>query len=198
MLNDAADPDIRANEGDFHLRLKSLTDVLPQLADIWIVDADGHPVVSGTVFPIPRDLNLSDRDYFRVHKNNEVEGLYVGNVVTGRAANARAQPRFFTLSRKRIGVDGKFGGVTVISISPDYFREYYATLTQPIVAALVRGDGTILARYPDLPESVSHLTQGNELAVQIEARRDAGTLTSRSAIDGKERIYAFRKLPRAD
>jgi two-component system NtrC family sensor kinase len=198
MLNDAADPDIRANEGGFHLRLKSLTDVLPQFADIWVVDADGHPVVAGTVFPIPRELNLSDRDYFRAHKNNEVEGLYVGNVVTARATNARGQPRFFTLSRKRTGAYGKFAGVTVISVSPDYFRDYYATLTQPIVAALLRPDGAVLARYPELPQSPTHLTQGNDLAVQIEQRRDAGALTGRSAVDGKERVYAFRKLPRVD
>ncbi|TMJ01235.1 MAG: response regulator [Alphaproteobacteria bacterium] len=198
MLNDTSDPDMRANEADFHRRLKSLTDILPQFADIWIVDAGGHPVVAGTVFPIARELDLSDRDYFRAHRNNEVEGLYVGNVITARATNQRGQPRFFGLSRKRIGVDGKFGGVTVISISPDYFREYYATLTQPIVAALVRGDGTVLARYPELPQTVTRLTQGNDLAVQIGERRDAGTLTSRSGVDGKERAYAFRKLPRVD
>src|ERR1044072_4715574 len=198
MLNDAADPDLRANEADYHRRLQSLTDVLPQFADIWIVDTAGHPVVAGTVFPIPRELDLSDRDYFRAHKNNEIQGLYVGGVVTSRATNARGNPRFFALSRKRMGVDGGFGGVTVISISPDYFRDYYATLTQPIVAALVRGDGTVLARYPDLPQNVTRLTQTNDLALQIEARRDAGTLTSRAAVDGKERIYAFRKLPRVD
>jgi hypothetical protein len=145
MLNDASDPDLRANEAHFHLRLKSLTDVLPQFADIWIVDADGHPVVAGTVFPIPRELDLSDRDYFRAHKNSDSAGLYIGSVVTARATNARGQPRFFSLSRRRVGVDGKFGGVTVISISPDYFRDYYSTLTQPVVAALVRGDGTVLA-----------------------------------------------------
>ena len=74
VLNDAADPDIRANEDAFHRRLKSLTDILPQFADIWIVDANGRPVVSGTVFPIPRELNLSDRDYFRAHANNAVAG----------------------------------------------------------------------------------------------------------------------------
>jgi len=198
MLNDANDPDIRANEDAFHRRLKALTDNLPQFADIWIVDPEGHPLVSGTVYPIPRNLDLSDRDYFRVHKNNELEGLYLGNVVTARATNERGQPRFFALSRRRVGVDGGFGGVTVISISPDYFRDYYATLTQPIVAALVRGDGTVLARYPDLPRNATRLTQGNDLAVQIEERRDSGTLTSRSAVDGKERIYAFRKLPRVD
>src|ERR1043165_9053333 len=198
MLNDANDPDIRANEDAFHRRLKALTDILPQFADIWIVDPDGHPLVSGTVFPIPQNLDLSDRDYFRVHKNNKAQGLYIGDVVIARTTNARGQPRFFALSRRRVGVDGGFGGVTVISVSPDYFRDYYGTLTQPIVAALVRGDGTVLARYPELPQTVTRLTQGNDLAVQIEERRDSGTLTSRSAVDGQERIYAFRKLPRVD
>src|SRR3954447_9923242 len=198
MLNDANDADIRANEADFHRRLQSLTDILPQFADIWIVDPDAHPVVAGTVFPIPRDLDLSDRDYFRVHKDNAVQGLYVGSVVTARAVNDRGQPRFFALSRKRPGVDGGFGGVTVISISPDYFREYYATLTRPIVAALVRGDGAVLARYPELPQNLTRLTQENDLTVELEERRDTGTVTSRSAVDGKERIYAFRKLPRVD
>src|ERR1041385_2611787 len=198
MLNDAADPDIRANEEAFHRRLKALTDILPQFTDIWIIDPQGHPLVSGTVFPIPRELDLSDRDYFSVHKNGEVQGLYIGNVLTARTSTARGQPRFFAFSRKRLGIDGGFGGVTEISVSPDYFRDYYTTLTQPIVAALVRGDATVLARYPDLPQNVSRLTQGSDLSVQIEERREAGTLTSRSAVDGKERIYAFRKLPRVD
>ena len=122
------DDKMRSDEADYHRRLKSLTETLPQFADVWIIDADGHPVVSGTVFPIPRQLDLSDRDYFRVHKNNEVTGLYVGDVVTARATNERGQPRFFALSRKRVGPGGQFAGVTVISISPDYFRDYYATL----------------------------------------------------------------------
>ena len=76
MLDDVTDEQIRANEAGFNRRLHALTDTLPQFADIWIIDADGHPVVSGTVFPIPRQMDLSDRDYFRAHKNNEVTGLY--------------------------------------------------------------------------------------------------------------------------
>jgi hypothetical protein len=54
---------------------QTLTDTLPQFADIWIVGADGHPLVSGTVFPIPRELDLSDRDYFRAHRNARSRAL---------------------------------------------------------------------------------------------------------------------------
>ena len=105
VLNDAADPDIRANE-TFHRRLKSITDILPQFADIWIVDANGRPVVSGTVFPIPRELNLSDRDYFRAHANNEALGFYIGDVVTSRATNS-ARPAALLCAEPQAGRRGR-------------------------------------------------------------------------------------------
>ena len=97
-------------------------------------------------------------------------GLQVGEVVTARATNERGQPRFFALSRKRITADGRFAGVIVISISPDYFRDYYATLTQPIVAALIRSDGLVLARYPDLPQIGTRLTSNSFLLDAVPAR----------------------------
>src|SRR5262245_16545447 len=49
MLTDVNDRDLRAAENTYHGRLKALTDVLPQLADLWVIDRDGHPLVSGTV-----------------------------------------------------------------------------------------------------------------------------------------------------
>ena len=195
VLENVTDEQLRANEADYNRRIRALIDTLPQFADIWIVGADGHPLASGTVFPIPRQMDLSDRDYFRAHKNNEVDGLYVGDVVTSRATNQRGQPRFFALSRKRTAPDGSFGGVVVMSISPDYFRDYYATLTQPIVAALIRADGVVLARYPEVPYP-ARLTRGNTFQSALDERRESGLLTVVSALDGKERIFGFRKLPR--
>jgi two-component system NtrC family sensor kinase len=198
LLDNVTDNDIRATEAGFNGRLHALTDTLPQLADIWVVDANGRPLVSGTVFPIPRQLDLSDRDYFRVHKNDAGTGLVVGEVVTARATNERGQPRFFSISRKRVTPDGRFAGVVVISISPDYFRDYYNTLTQPVVAALIRRDGLVLARYPELPQVTARLNPGGPLGTQIASGREYGTLTTVSAFDNKERIFVFRKLPRID
>jgi two-component system NtrC family sensor kinase len=163
---------------------------------VFVAGADGHPLASGTVFPIPRQLDLSDRDYFRAHKNNEADGLYVGDVVTSRATNARGQPRFFAISRKRSTPDGRFAGVIVLSISPDYFRDYYATLTQPIVAAMIRADGLVLARYPDVADISARLRLGGLFSRQLEQRVESGTIRTVSSLDGKERIFAFRKLPR--
>ena len=198
LIANLTDDDIRAAETDFNRRLRTLTNTLPQLADIWVVDANGRPLVSGTVFPIPRQLDLSDRQYFRDHKDSAATSFSVGEVVTARATNERGQPRFFSLSRKRTTPDGRFAGVVVISISPEYFRDYYATLTQPVVAALIRRDGLVLARYPELPQIGARLNPGGPLGTQIASGQEFGAVTTVSTLDGKERILAFRKLPRVD
>jgi two-component system NtrC family sensor kinase len=197
LLSGTTDAQIHASEAEFNARLKGFTDTMPQLADIWVIDAAGHPVVSGTVFPIPRDMDLSDRDYFRVHKTGEVEGVYVSDIVEARATNARGRPRFFTISRKRVGANGEFAGVTAISVSPEYFADYYANLPQPLVATLIRRDGYVLARYPQLPgNKTARLSQTSPFMGMLRQDRAAGTIQVQSSLDGVEREFAFRKLPR--
>src|SRR5689334_15347701 len=52
LLRGVPDALIREREADFSARLRATVDALPQLRDIWIIDADGKPLVSGTVFPM--------------------------------------------------------------------------------------------------------------------------------------------------
>ena len=107
LLDDVTDEQIRADEADFNARLRALTDTLPQLADIWV---DRVPTAirscPGTVFPMPRQLDLSDRDYFRVHRDNRGRRALCRRRRARRAPpTQRGQPRFFTLSRKRTGTE---------------------------------------------------------------------------------------------
>src|SRR2546423_5091931 len=191
-----SDSQIRAFEGEYNTQLRMLTDTLPQLADIWLIDRNGRPLVSGTVYPIPSQLDLSDRAYFRVHKNNEVQGTYVDDVVTARATNERGNPRFFALSRKRLDSTGQFAGATTISISPDYFINYYAQLPRPGIFALFRADGAILARYPEPPPQFARLPADGPFMNAMRSGSEAGFLTLASFYDKHERMFAYRKLPR--
>ncbi len=196
MLSEVTDEDIRAAEAVFHMRLKALTDTMPQLADLWVIDQAGQPVVSGTVFPMP-PLDLSDREYFQVHKNNTVEGTYIDEVVHARTTNAQGRPRFFALSRKRLDRNGQFAGVITISISPDYFVEYYSRLPQPAIAALLRQDGSVLARFPAAPRDVNKVPPDSAFMRAISMRPEQGFFdVAASPFDGAARIYAYRKLPR--
>jgi two-component system NtrC family sensor kinase len=196
VIANASDAEIRANEGYYNTKLKALTDQLPQLADVWVIDASGVPLVSGTVYPMPRGLSLADRDYFKAHKNNPSLDHYVSDVVLARATNASGRPKFFAISRKRPSRDRRFNGVTTVSVAPDYFEQYYSKLPQPAIAALIREDGTVLARYPDRPTAMAKLPADGGFMSAIRTRPESGVLRSRTSFDGSPRLFAYRRLPR--
>jgi two-component system NtrC family sensor kinase len=183
--------DIRKREAEFNARLKSITNALPQLRDLWVISASGLPLVSGTVYPMPK-IDLSDRDYFRVHKEKPNAGTYVSEVLKARAADTT----FFTLSRRTRGPNNSFGGVTTVSIAPEYFTQFYSRLPPPGVFALIRDDGAILARHPDLSQSLDKLPPDSLVMKSIAGQPDEGFVAGPSSFDGHARLYAYRKMPR--
>ena len=98
VLNDADDPDIRADEGAFHRRLKSLTDTCRSSP----TSGSSTPTAARWC-PAPcfrfRAAQLVRSRYFRVHPNNAVQDLYIGDVVgarhqrPGSSALLHAQPQ---------------------------------------------------------------------------------------------------------
>ena len=194
LIAGLTDEQIRNNEREYSARLGTITKTMPQLRDLWVIDPNGFPVVSGTVFPMPR-IDLSDREYFRVHKNKEVAGLHISEVVAARAANLN----FFALSRERL-IDGKFAGVSLVSIAPEYFADYYSRLPsdEGSSSLLIRRDGTVLARYPDPPGAPTKLPEGGAFPRAVQAQSERGMMISVSPFDGVERTFAYRKLPRHD
>lgn len=187
LLGGASNEKIRAEEAQYNAKLKVLTDTLPQLRDIWVLDAKGIPLVSGTIFPMPK-VDLSDRAYFSVHKN-EKRGPYVSEVVDARVADLR----FFAIGRRRENPDGSFNGVTVISVKPEHFTNYYSSLPPPAFAALLREDGVILARYPETRGAT--LPSDSPLRKAIAENPERGFADGISAIDGARRSFAYRRLP---
>jgi two-component system, NtrC family, sensor kinase len=191
LFEDQSDDEIRQREKYYSDRLRGLIDQLPQLRDLWVIDGDGHPLVSGTVYPMPRNLDLSDREYFKVHKERNIDA-YVSDVVEARAANTN----FFAITRKRPLKDGKFNGVFLVSIAPEYFTDFYARLprTSASIASLVRTDGAVLARYPTSNEK--HVAPNSAILTASRTNPVAGFARGVSPIDGVERMIAYRLLPK--
>ncbi len=50
-----------------HRQLKKMAKALSAVNEIWIIDRDGRPLATSFDGPLPPNLNLSDRDYFRAH-----------------------------------------------------------------------------------------------------------------------------------
>jgi two-component system NtrC family sensor kinase len=193
LFSDVDDAEIRDDEAEYSMRLRNFIADLPQLRDLWVIDAKGFPLVSGTIHPMPREMNLSDRDYFRAQKEATSDKTYVGEVVHARAANTD----FFAITRKRLGPSGAFNGVYLVSIAPEYFVHYYSELPQSdlTVAGLVRADGASLARFPDSPQNATRLLPDSPFMQAIAEHPLRGTARGPSSFDGAERILAYRKLP---
>ena len=189
MTANVTDEQIRTNEQIYSERLRAMTASLPQLRDLWIVGADGYPLVSATVYPMPK-IDLTDRSYFTAHRDNAVNGAFVTEVLDARAA---ANTRFFAISRKRMN-NGQFTGVTIVSISPEYFAEFYSQLPPPGTATLLRADGAVLARYPDYPGAQTRLRPNSPFMTAITTQPQNGFLSAPAAIDGRIRIFTYQRL----
>ncbi len=195
LVGNADDDAIRRNEADYSGRIRSFIQNLPQLRDLWVINGEGQPLVSGTVYPMPGNLDLSDRDYFRAQKEGTVD-IYVSEVVDARAARTN----FFAITRKRLDADKRFAGVYLVSIAPEYFVRYYATLPRIdfTVAGMVRADGAVLVRFPQRQADTARLPADTPLMAAIAKNPNSGFVLGLSYYDQTERLIAYRKLPGHD
>src|SRR3989304_163325 len=98
IVRGMSDDDIRLNEGALRARLKRIVDALPQLQGIAIIDRAGHPLVSSSLTPAPKELNISDRDYFKAPMNG-LPGIYVSAAQEPRIGDVDAY--FFAVTQPR-------------------------------------------------------------------------------------------------
>jgi two-component system NtrC family sensor kinase len=193
LFSDLPDEQIRAAEIEYSARLRAIVATLPQLRDISVIDATGRPLVAGAAGPLPPGLDLSDRRYFAVHKTNQIPGDYISEVLPGRATDLP----FFAVTRRRSDPrTGAFHGIIAVALAPEYFADYYARITAPEhgMTALVRDDGQVLARHPQPP--AASLDYGAPFVHMLASGAPTGTVTAVSPIDGIERLFAYRRLPR--
>ena len=193
LFNNVSDADILANEQDYSRRVANFIKTLPQLRDLWVIDGQGRPLVAGTVYPMPRTLDLTDRDYFSSHTKSDID-TYISGVIAGRAYTAN----FFAITRKRPpAVNGGFNGVFLVSIAPEYFTNYYSQLQRADlnVAGLTRTDGVFLARYPAATDISARLPANSPLMTAAKVNPASGIARGTSNYDTVDRILAYRKLP---
>ena len=158
----------------------------PQLG---IIDAKGI-YIFGTL-PDFKQVDLSDRKHFRVHADGKGEDvLYVSAPLIGRASkNLTLQ-----LSRPINAKDGKFLGVTVISINPEEFTGLYRKLLgNDAIISLSGLDGISRIRVDkkgfNFGQDLSKLPWFKEVT-----EKKQGFVNALSVIDGITRLTAFQRV----
>jgi signal transduction histidine kinase/CheY-like chemotaxis protein len=185
-----SDADIRRDEARLNTQLKNIVDTLSEVQSIWIFDRDGRPLVTTSAYPAP-NKSYAEEDYFQAHRTGDV-GTYIGEV---HISEFNHRP-FFTVSRRRGAKDDAFAGVVEVSIRPVDFYRFYATLAygEGLQYALIRRDGTFLARYPVEVGPQARLGPSSGFQRMLAQDQQGGFYTTKSAVDGIERRFQVRRI----
>lgn len=158
---------------------------------VGIIDDQGVYRLSN--LPATPQVNLADREHFRVHLGHTDDRLFISKPVLGRVSGKWT----IQLTRPIIRADGRFAGVAVVSVDADYFNQFYASLKLgPQGAASLMGlDSVVRARHSLAVQGLggNKLTQTPASALLASGQTE-GFYVNTSQIDQISRLNHLRKL----
>jgi signal transduction histidine kinase len=192
VTGDDSEAELLARGAELHLRLKDMARALPQVRALSINGADSRPLANSLGHPPRRDLDFTDRAWFKAHRAGDV-GTLVSELLIGRSTG---EP-IFDVNRRRNLRDGSFGGTVHVNLRPDYLIEFYkelATASPGLRMALLRQDGQYLARWPGELTVGLAVPPGSPLMDTLRGGGAGGYRPVESPFDGQARLLAWRKL----
>jgi signal transduction histidine kinase len=176
------------HDGELHRFLSNL-ETLPQMGTMVLIDADGQVRASG--HPTGAETaDASTREAFSAQRDRDV-GFFI--------ARQRQDPTThqfdFDISRRRSTPDGSFDGVIVISAKPEYFAEFFSTVSrdEKASALLLRDDGSVLLRYPSVNRPVVFASDASVMRA-VAAVPHRGVFWGSGATDGIERLFGYQRV----
>lgn len=175
--------------GDLAASARYLADVQRDFGayTVFFLAEPSGKVVSSSA-PLPRPVDLSDREYLRraVQSRRFSTGQYVVGRLTGQTTLPMARPV--------LDDSGRVRHVLVTGLSLSWLERMAATAALPEASRILilSEDGTILARYPDPGKLVGKSLPDAELIRNaISGQEGARELTG---LDGVRRLYGFASL----
>ena len=153
---------------------------------IEVFDAAGNLTVDSATLEV-KQKNVSDEDYFDVHRDNPNIGLFISKPRLHHSAYA------IVLSRRISGEDGSFRGIAVGSIRFSYFHNLFDRLTlgPDDSMTVIRRDGVVIMRNPfDLDVIGKDLSKFP--GVKRVLTEDKGFFIGSGAVDPTERLYVWQ------
>lgn len=156
-----------------------------------ILNAVGQLVfISTRAEGMPTDY--SDREHFKVHQGLALgDKLFISKPVLGRVS------RRWTIqfTRPLIDANGKFSGVIVLSVSPNYFSRFYRTidLGKDGSITLARESGEVLTQSPDSHSGTGRQLQG--LPFLAAGGANGGWFEGNNGADEIDRLFGWRRIP---
>jgi two-component system cell cycle sensor histidine kinase PleC len=179
--------------GDNHAEMLALlrrqAPLIESARGLLLIAADGHTRYATNLSDPLARIDLSDRDYFRVHL--ETAGrTYVSAPLKSRNDGSW----IIVVSRSMTGARGEFLGVAAATIAVESLATELKAALPAIDAAvlLVDNQGTILARSPDAAGMIGR-SIGDLPAFRAALGQRRGIGMVDSPLDGRERYYGYTR-----
>ncbi len=191
----AAQPDeqLRASGDEVRQRLQDmmLGTTVVQAITFW--DADGRSIVSTMLNPAIARANIADRPYFE-QARQAGDAMFISEPIKGRVTGGTV----VNAVARRTTADGRFAGVVVVSLFPQYFQDFYQSLASAETGlstfAMFDAGGTVLARWPPAAGQL-RVPPDSKLKLATLAGDDQGIVRLVSRHDGKPRMISFMRVP---
>jgi len=177
-------------------RLQALTDALPGVRTMFVLDARGVVVASNRNDIVGR--NLSEREYFATPRSRPDRGvLYIS-----RPFKSIENRWVVNLTRVLTTPDGAFAGVVVAGLDPEHFNVVLGSVlyAPDMGTTLVHGDGIVFLNMPlrPAPLGVDVNKPGSFFTRHRESGSNETLFTGRVLATGENRMVATRTIERAD
>jgi signal transduction histidine kinase/DNA-binding NarL/FixJ family response regulator/HPt (histidine-containing phosphotransfer) domain-containing protein len=175
------------SDRETHFLLREKIAGLPQIDALTVIDGRGKLLNFSRYWPIP-DVNVSDRDYFKILKADDGPQSFISAPVQNRGNGTWN----IYLARRLNDPQGRFMGLLLGAISVPYFENFFGSTSLGLdtTISLVREDGLLLAHFPpnnDIGNQSSGFGQ--------RALAAGGTIREIGRKDGQMRLRAAKMLP---
>ncbi|HJY76471.1 MAG TPA: ATP-binding protein [Burkholderiales bacterium] len=176
LLKEDDDEALRKREAQLHEVATAILLRLPHIGSLSVKNERGDVLMSTFFPPASRTLAGPDWKLLADRANDEV---------------------MLTVAKRRSLSSGAPGGVVELTLNRSYFDEFYRRLTEGdshLTAALLNGEGVLVASWPPVPLSDTRLAHG-PLVKRIKAGEAHGTLLESGVLAASGHRYAaFRKV----
>ena len=175
---------------DTHNFLRERMINLPQANALLIVNADGRILNTSREWPVQR-VDISDGDTYTHLRSSDSGELFISLPVRSRVTGNWT----VYLARRISGPDGALLGIVACALDVKYLADFYGAIGAHwgVRVTLLRRDGIILARYPDMDRHVGKAVRAGSLWYAESAAR--GGYVSPGLGSGIPSIVSVNPLP---
>lgn len=173
-----------------HKEMAGIVATVPQLQNLFVIDADGNSAVSARTHP-PARIWVADRPYFDEHRQGR-ESAYFTSAFRNRITGYWS----IIMTRRLETPEGRFDGIIAADLNPAYLARFYSAVDMGPGAGIVLLDrqGTLLSRYPWIESAVGKSIPGSEALISRINREKTGAFLAVSPFDGIERLHGYAAL----